>query len=205
MSMIGSMSHKEVREKVCLKQFDTNLRSQLQEIALFIGKNPELALQEHKACAFLADFFEGQGFEVERGVGKIPTAFVAKKGKGKPTVAFLAEYDALPGLGHACGHNLIATCSVGAAVALAQVLNLRSGQIQVIGTPAEEAYGGKVALLKNGVFKGVDAAMMVHPDNRTEPIKRMLGIQEIKIIFHGKSDHAAAEPEKGINALDAAV
>ncbi|HEX9418327.1 MAG TPA: M20/M25/M40 family metallo-hydrolase, partial [Methylomirabilota bacterium] len=142
------------------------LADDLEKISLQIHGNPELCFKEEKASGWLSDFLEKQGARVERGVGGLPTAFRAtiEGAKPGPTVAIMAEYDALPNIGHACGHNVIATAGAGAGAAIAASLGTLpfAGRIQVIGTPAEEGGAGKVRLMEAGVFKDVDAAMMIH-------------------------------------------
>ncbi len=175
-------------------------------LAKFIGENPELAFNEHQSKAKLTQFLERHGFLVRHGTGSLNTAFVATMSHGKgPNIGFLAEYDALPGIGHGCGHNLIGVASCGAGVALGRELKSVYGTVTVVGCPAEEGGGGKVLLAKKGVFKNLTVAMMAHPDSRTEVIKYMLALHELDIYFHGRAAHAASEPEKGINALQAAV
>ncbi len=171
----------------------------------FLHANPELAYEEHKAAKLLTAILEEHGFAVARGAAGLPTAFLARAGSGRPRIAFLAEYDALPGLGHACGHNLIGTASVGAGVAVKAILDKTSGEALVVGCPAEEKGGGKIDLVESGLFAGVDAAMLVHPSNRTEMVKLALGMCELTVEYFGKASHAAASPEQGINALDAVV
>ncbi len=174
----------------------------------YLHANPEVAYEEHKAAAHLADFLERQGFRVERHVGGLPTAFRATCGApagAAPGIAFLAEYDALPGLGHACGHNLIATGSLGAALGARALLDHVAGRILVVGCPAEERGGGKIALAQAGLFDGCTAAMLVHPSNRTEIIKLALGMRPLRVEFFGRASHAAASPHEGLNALDAVL
>ena len=171
----------------------------------FLHANPELAYEEHKAAEQLTRIAEQHGFAVTRGVAGLPTAFTARVGTGSPRIAFLAEYDALPGLGHACGHNLIGTASLGAALGVKAVLDLTRGEVLLVGCPAEEKGGGKIPLVESGIFAGTDAAMLVHPSNRTEMVKLALGMRELTVEFFGKASHAAASPERGINALDAVV
>ncbi|HXZ43647.1 MAG TPA: M20 family metallopeptidase, partial [archaeon] len=171
----------------------------------FLYANPELAYEEQKAAEHLTAILEHHDFAVSRGVAGLPTAFLARTGSGEPRLAFLAEYDALPGLGHACGHNLIGTASLGAALAVKAILNEMPGEVLLIGCPAEEKGGGKVSLVDSGVFAGMDAAMLVHPSNRTEMVKLALAVRELTVEFFGKASHAAASPEQGINALDAVV
>lgn len=182
-------------------------RDELVRIADTIHANPELAFEEFESVALLSGTLEENGFAVERGVAKLETAFVAtlRGQEGGPTVAFLAEYDALPNLGHACGHNLIGTAAVGAGLALKAVLPDLAGTIQVIGTPAEEGGGGKAIMVEAGIFGGVDAAMMVHPSNRNMTRRKSLTSYKISAEFFGKAAHAAAWPDEGINALDAVI
>jgi amidohydrolase len=183
------------------------LAADLERLSRQIHDNPELAYQEVKAAAWLAEFLERQGFAVERGVAGIETAFRASIGTGEgPTVAILCEYDALPGIGHACGHNIIAAAGAGAGAALAAVRDrLPKGRVQVIGTPAEEGGGGKVRLIKGGVFRSVDAAMMIHGFDRWIMHQDLLGIVRIGLEFSGKAAHASADPWEGVNALDAVI
>jgi amidohydrolase len=182
-------------------------QDQLVELARTLHQNPEIAFQEHQSAALLADALADAGFDVQRGAGGLETAFVATlHGAGDgPTVAFLAEYDALPELGHACGHNLIGTAAIGAGLAMQAVLPHLDGTIQVIGTPAEEGGGGKVYLVDAGLFDDVDAAMMFHPSNRNMTRRTALSAIPLNIEFFGKAAHAASVPDKGINALDALI
>lgn len=183
------------------------LSKELWDLALRIHANPELGFEEHKAAAWLTEILERGGFRVERGIGGLPTAFraVHPAENPGPRIAILAEYDALPELGHACGHNLIAAIAVGAALGLAPFKANLPGTLLVLGTPAEEGGGGKIKLIQAGVFRDVDAAMMVHPSDQTVVDRGSLAITEVKIEFHGKAAHASSEPEKGINALDAVI
>ena len=193
--------------KASITQAVDRLADELEALSHRIHAHPELAYQEVKACAWLGDFLAGQGFEVEQGVGGVETAFRAtiETGDG-PTVAILCEYDALPGIGHACGHNVIATSGAGAGAALAAVrAQLPKGRIQVIGTPAEEGGGGKVKLIKSGVFEDVDCAMMIHGFDRTLLHQDLLGIVRGTFEFTGKASHASADPWEGNNALDAVI
>jgi amidohydrolase len=182
------------------------LKPELLEISRFLHANPELAFEEHKAAERLSRTMEKHGFSVERSVAGLATAFTAScVSADGPTIAFLAEYDALPGIGHACGHNLIAAGSVGAGLALKAALGEVGGRVLVVGCPAEEKGGGKIPLVESGVFRSVDAAMLVHPSNRTEIVKRALGMRDVQVEFFGKASHAAATPHLGINALDAVI
>ena len=178
-------------------------RHQLSELSLKIHANPELGFQEAKAAGWLTRYLEENGFSVERGIGGLPTAFKASYGKGKPAIAILAEYDALPDLGHACGHNLIAAAAIGAGVASQPAIDQFGGSILVMGTPAEELYGGKAIMAERGAFNDLDVAMMVHPGTYDAAITHALACQTLEIEFLGKAAHAAAQPEKGINALEA--
>ncbi len=179
---------------------------QLWEVSTAVFNQPETAFKEYKACTILTKTLAEAGYKVDTGIGGLETAFRASMGKHSgPKIAILAEYDALVGLGHACGHNLIATAAVGAAIGLASISAKLKGQIQIIGTPAEEGGGGKVILAKAGVFDGIDAAMMFHPASKNMVLRRSLADVEVKIEFYGKASHAAAAPEEGINALDAMI
>ncbi len=191
--------------KDSISQAVDRLGDELEALSRQIHDHPELAYEEVKACGWLSDFLAKQGYKVERGVGGVETAFRAtiETGVG-PTIAILCEYDALPGIGHACGHNVIATSGAGAGAALAAVkAQLPKGRIQVIGTPAEEGGGGKVKLIKAGVFKDVDCAMMIHGFDRTILHQDLLGIARGTFEFTGKASHASADPWEGVNALDA--
>jgi amidohydrolase len=191
-------------KQAIIRQIDT-VRPQLKELALKIHDNPEVGLKEIKASGWLMQYLEENGFSVERGICDMPTAFRATYGKGKPFIAFLAEYDALPGLGHACGHNLICTIAVGAAVASKKTVDIYGGSIQVIGTPAEEGYGGKTAMARYGIFSDLDAAMMVHPESTDVATVTALACQTVRVEYFGKAAHASANPAAGINALDALI
>ncbi len=178
-------------------------RRQLTKLSLEIHANPELGFQEVKAAAWLTRFLEENGFSIEPGIGELPTAFRASYGQGPPTIAILAEYDALPGLGHACGHNIIATGAVGAGVAAKPAIDQCGGSVLVIGTPAEELYGGKILMAQSGAFDNLDMAMLVHPGTRNSATTQALACITLEVEFWGKAAHAAAQPEAGINALDA--
>lgn len=173
----------------------------LDRLALAIHANPEVAYQEHAAVALLTEYIESQGGSVVKPVGGLETAFVSDSGQGGPLVAILGEYDALPGVGHACGHNLMGTAAVGAYLAVRDVLE-GSGRLRLVGCPAEERGSGKVALLQAKVFDGVDAALMFHPGDRDELDPLMLAMVTLDVEFRGKAAHASAEPHAGVNALD---
>lgn len=196
---------KELKQRV--RQQVEAMREALIHISDAIHAHPEIAFQEYESAALLSKTLEENGFAVERGVAGLETAFVATlHGKeAGSTVAFLAEYDALPEIGHACGHNLIGTSAVGAGLAMKTVLPELAGTIQVIGTPAEEGGGGKILMVNGGVFEGVDAAMMVHPSSYTMTRRRSKTSHDIKVEFYGKPAHASASPDLGINALDALI
>jgi amidohydrolase len=184
------------------------LGDELEALSRRIHGHPELGYQEVQASAWLAEFLESKGMKVERGVGGVPTAFRAAAGGAGtgPTVAFLCEYDALPGLGHACGHNVIAAAGAGAGAALAVLqARLPAGRIEVIGTPAEEGGGGKVKLVRAGVFERVDCAMMIHGFDRTILHQDLLGIVRADFEWRGRAAHASADPWEGVNALDACI
>jgi len=176
---------------------------QLAEISAQIHDHPETGFQETMASGWLTQYLDENGFAVQRGICDLPTAFRASYGEGEPVIALLAEYDALPDLGHACGHNIIATSSIGAAVASKPAIDRFGGTILVIGTPAEELYGGKVIMVEKGAFRDVDIAMMVHPGVYDVAVNQALACQTLEVEFFGRAAHAAAYPEKGINALDA--
>jgi amidohydrolase len=186
-------------------------RKRLTEIATWMYENPELGSEEYKAYALLTEELERQGAKVEKQLLGIPTAFSASwKGEKKgPKVAVLAEYDALPGVGHGCGHNLIAASAIGSGVAAARVVRDLPGEILVVGTPAEEgrgpSAGSKVIMANKGFWDDVDAAIMLHPATRYGVGGKALGIWQLKMDFKGQTSHAAASPEKGINALNAAT
>lgn len=185
------------------------MRDRLIEISDTIHRNPELGFREYKASKLLAGELEKHGFQVEMGVSNLPTAFKAVfKGKTeKPKIAFLAEYDALPKLGHACGHNIIGTAAIGAAIALSKVMSDLNGEIMVFGTPAEEGYvenaGGKVLMLDE--IAKADAAIMLHPSDANYVGYSSLAREAFRIEFFGKAAHAAGAPHKGVNALEALI
>ena len=175
----------------------------LDDLALRIHAHPELAFEERFASAALADCVASQGAAVSRGTGGLETAFMSESGRGSPTVAILAEYDALPGIGHACGHNLMGTASVAAYLAVRDVLDGLPGRVRLLGTPAEERGNGKVQLIRAGLFADVDAAMMFHAGDRDEVDPLMLALVNLDVEFIGRAAHASAKPHEGRNALDA--
>lgn len=177
------------------------------ELAKYIWDNPELGHREFKAMDALVNKLKEEGFSVETGTSQMNTAFKAVYGgvKPGPTIALLAEYDALPELGHGCGHNLIGVGSVLAAVSLKESVDNLGGTVIVIGTPAEETDGGKVKMVEMGVFDDVDVAMMIHPSQAYESSGSSMAMEALQFDFYGKPAHGAAAPHKGVNALDALV
>ena len=183
------------------------LGDELTALSLDIHAHPELAFQETHAADRLARFLAARGFRVEAGVGGVPTAFRASLETGPgPTLAILCEYDALPGVGHACGHNVIAAAGAGAGAALMAACDgLPAGRVLVIGTPAEERGGGKGCLVEAGLFRDVDAAMMIHGFDRTLLHQDLLGVARVSFEWAGRAAHASVDPWEGVNALDACV
>ncbi|GAA5058374.1 amidohydrolase [Thermocatellispora tengchongensis] len=165
--------------------------------------HPELGFEEVRASAWLGEELTAHGFRVEAGVCDLPTAFVATAGSGPLVIGICAEYDALPGIGHACGHNVIAGAAVAAGIGLAEVADEIGVTVKVIGTPAEENGGGKVLMIERGAFEGLDAAMMVHPAPRERLDPPVLARAQLHIEYEGRPAHASACPEDGINAADA--
>jgi len=180
-------------------------REELIELSLGIHQNPELGFQEVTASRRLTSYLKQNGFKVEKGICQLATAFSGEYGSGKPRTALLAEYDALPELGHACGHNIIAASAVGAGVALKSAIDQLGGSVVVIGTPAEELHCGKGIMVQRGAFDDIDAAMMVHPSIVDVASTQALACISLEVEFIGKAAHAAALPEDGINALEAMI
>jgi len=178
-------------------------RSDLIALSHSIHAEPELAFEEHRSAAKLVEFLRGRGFEVRTGIADLPTAFEASYGSGDLVIGILAEYDALPEIGHACGHNIIAASAVGAGLALAPVADELGITVRVIGTPAEETGGGKILMLERGVFDDVAAALMVHPGPFDIVGAMSLALADLAITFTGREAHASAAPEFGRNAADA--
>ena len=170
-----------------------------------IHENPELNFEEHFAHEVLTGILEDEGLKPIRGAYDLETAFEASVGDKGSTVAVLCEYDALPDIGHACGHNIIATAGLGAGLAAAKVAERMGGELRILGTPAEEGGGGKVFMADRGAFNDVDAAMMVHPASGDLVRMNTIAIQRLHVGYQGKAAHAAAAPHRGHNALDAAV
>jgi amidohydrolase len=180
-------------------------RDELVALSRRIHGAPELAFQEERACAWLCEALAGAGLAVEAGAYELPTAFVARAGSGPLRLVLCAEYDALPEVGHACGHNLIAAMTVGAGVALAEVADDLGIEVTVLGTPAEETGGGKLLLLDRGAFASAHAAMMVHPAPFEMADTPVIACTQFEVHYTGKEAHAAAYPELGVNAADALV
>ncbi|MDQ3879868.1 MAG: M20 family metallopeptidase [Chloroflexota bacterium] len=184
------------------------VRDEALELSHRVHDTPEIAFQEHRAAAWTAELLERHGFDVVRGIGGLDTAIEARRRGTRPgpVVAFLGEYDALPEVGHGCGHNLMCSSSAAAAVAAADTVGADfAGEIRFVGTPAEEAGNGKIPLIEAGVFRDVDAALQFHPSDRTSSEIRCLALTEIGVAFHGVTAHASADPWLGRNALDALV
>jgi len=199
------MSDKDcLKDEIC-KALDGFL-PRFREIALAIHARPELGNQERFASGLLSEELQGRGFKVQYPYAGLETAFRAERGSGQPPkVAFLAEYDALPELGHACGHNLSGAASAAAAIGLGAVLDRLAGTAVVLGTPDEEGAGGKIDLIEAGAFKDINWAMMVHASSRTILESRYRAARSCEFVFRGKASHAVTSPEEGINALDALI
>lgn len=181
-------------------------RDALAKLSKDIHANPELRFEEHKAAAWIAELLRARGFEVEHGLAGMSTALRARRGNGKgPKVAILGEYDALPDIGHACGHNLIAASAVGAFLAAASVAEKAGGEVQFLGTPAEEGGGGKIKMIEAGCFEGIEAAMMFHPFDRDILAHPALASVWLAMTFKGAPAHGAAAPHDGKSALTACM
>jgi amidohydrolase len=181
-----------------------SLREELLSLSHAIHQEPELALEEFKAARRLTDAVARHDLPVQRESFGLKTSYVSEFGKG-PAIAILSEYDALPGVGHACGHNIIATAGLGATLALAKLGARLPGRVRYLGTPAEERFGGKEMIAREGAFDGVDAAMMIHPANLNITTMPCIAISEVEVTYHGRAAHASAMPYRGLNALDAVV
>lgn len=178
---------------------------ELVEINRWMYDNPEIGFQEHNTSSRLAEFLGAGGFAVEYPAYGLDTCFAARAGSGGPEVIICAEYDALPEVGHACGHNIIATAALGAGIAVRGLVDELGIRVTVLGTPAEEAFGGKVDLINAGAFAGAAAAMMIHPSTDDTLDARVLAVSHVDVEFHGHEAHASGFPQHGVNALDAAV
>ncbi len=182
-----------------------DLAPALIEVSHDIWEHPELCFEEHHAHDLLCDVLEKHGLSTTRHAYGLDTAFEATAGESGATVAVMCEYDALPGIGHACGHNIIAAAGLGAGLAAAAVANDAGGRIRILGTPAEEGGGGKVFMARAGALEGLTAAMMVHPADGDLGTMDCIAIHQLEAVYEGRAAHAAAAPHKGVNALDAAV
>ncbi|MFQ5967117.1 MAG: M20 family metallopeptidase [Acidimicrobiia bacterium] len=194
------MNHKELAEQRLME-----VEPELRQISRWMYDHPELGNQEHQTSRRLAQFLEERGFDVEFPAYGLNTAFAGRTGSEGPEIIICAEYDALPDVGHACGHNLIATSALGAGYALAAVADDLGIKVTVLGTPAEEKLGGKIDLIRAGAFQTGAAAMMVHPSPKNVLDPQSLAVRHLDVEYHGKTAHAAATPQEGINALDAFV
>lgn len=197
------MHLESLKSQVC-RYIDDNA-SMLVETSHDIHAKPELAFHEKEAARILTSRVEGSGLKVNRSAYGLSTAYETEFGNDGANVAILSEYDALPGIGHACGHNIIAVMGLGASLALASVSSHLNGHVRYLGTPAEEKGGGKELMAQEGAFDGVDAAMMVHPAGVDLSTMPCICVSEVRVTYHGKSAHASAMPHAGINALDALV
>ncbi len=184
-----------------------SIKNELIELSEYIYKNPELGYEEFKSSNAHVELLEKHGFKVKKGYMDMKTAFRAEFDSGKEglSIAYLSEYDALPGIGHGCGHNLLGAVSTGAGIVLSKIISELGGKVVVFGTPAEETSGAKVVMADNGGFNDIDIAMLVHPSYKHFKSGLSLALQAIEFTFKGKPAHAAVSPESGINALDAAI
>lgn len=192
-----------------LYEIENILKKDIEEVSDYIFKNPELGNEEYKASEYIVNKLKENGFNVEENYCGMKTAFRAEKGSGSPKIAFLAEYDALPGYGkekkpgHACGHNWIAASTYGSALTLSKIIDKLGGTVILIGTPAEETVGGKVPMVEQGAFDDIDIVLQSHLESQNNIACKTLAIDCIKFQFRGRASHAAAHPEDGVNALDA--
>jgi amidohydrolase len=189
--------------KDAAKSIIEHARDGLIDLSHRVHAHPELAFEEERSSAWAAGALSDAGLAVETGVFDLPTAFVAREGRGPLHIGICAEYDALPEIGHACGHNIICSAAVGAGIALAGLADDLGITVTVFGTPAEEGGGGKILMLDRGAFAGVHAAMMVHPAPLEQAVMGCLAVAHVNVDYHGKAAHASAYPEEGINAADA--
>lgn len=203
------MSNLKTDIKNEIQQTALESKGVFEDISSYIFENPELAFEEHKAQKILSDCLESNGFKVDRGIANLETSFEAtyKNGEDGPVIAFLAEYDALPEIGHACGHNIIGTSSVGAGIILKDMMEKHDikGTLKVIGTPAEERVGGKLIMIEEGVFNNIDAAFILHPADASMPDDISFACVNLEITFDGKASHAAAFPWGGSSALNGVI
>ncbi|MGM0641083.1 MAG: M20 family metallopeptidase [Thermotogota bacterium] len=198
------MEINEIKELLS-KNIDNN-KEKIFKVSEFLKENPEIGFEEYKANEFLTNELKSLGFNITKPTDKLPTSFIGKlPGKVKDKkIAILFEYDALPGIGHGCGHNMISAISYGACLGLSE-LNDLPGEIYAVGCPGEENGGGKVILANEGIFDEFDAAMMIHPATENKVYSTSLALDAIKFVFKGQTAHASSSPEKGINALDAVI
>lgn len=198
------MSLQSLKQELC--QAVDSMRDELVSVSHAIHEKPELAFEERFASRLLADTVEKHGLKVDRGAYGVETAYAATFGsKGGPVMSILSEYDALPGIGHACGHNIIAAIGLGASLALSKQGPRMKGQVRYMGTPAEERGSGKEIMAQHGAFAGVDAAMMVHPAGFDMMHMPAIALAEVEAIYHGRAAHASAMAYRGLNALDGVV
>ena len=191
------------KEKV--KESLGKLIPSLEEVSDWMYENPELGFEEYKTSEHLINYMRSNGREVKTPVGGLDTAFSSSIGSSGPLVVLCVEYDALPEIGHACGHNIIATASIGAGIALKEIAEDLNIRVKILGTPAEEGGGGKIVLLDEGEFEDASCSMMIHPAPYNVANPTLTTIQQYKVEFFGKDAHAAGAPEEGINALDAQI
>jgi amidohydrolase len=187
----------------CVEDAVNARRGDLTELSHAIHAEPELAFAEHRSCAKTQSLVAERGFEITKGLGGLDTAFRASFGDGPLVIGVCAEYDALPGIGHACGHNIIAASAVGTALALAEVADDLGLKVVLVGTPAEEKGGGKVLLLNAGAFDDIAATVMLHPGPLDIAAARSLALSQVAVEYHGREAHAAVAPYLGVNAVDA--
>jgi amidohydrolase len=183
-------------------------RSEIVDLSHRIHANPEVAFEEHQAAAWIAEILARHGFEVEAPAGRLATAMRATRRGGRgdgPRIGILAEYDALPGLGHGCGHNTMAASGVGAALALASIADELPGEVVFLGCPAEERGSGKAYMIEDGLFADIDAALLFHPCDRSHVVSDPLASEDVEVLFTGLQAHASSDPWRGRNALDAMV
>ncbi|MBI3753219.1 MAG: M20 family metallopeptidase [Deltaproteobacteria bacterium] len=191
--------------KTEILNFLDSLKNRLFSLSCDFYHNPETGLKEYKTSAACVAILEEFGFTADKAVAGLETAFKAAFGNGRPAIAFLVEMDALPQIGHGCGHNISGVASLGAAIAVSQAIPKIGGNVVVLGTPAEEIGVGKIAMIKAGLFNGLDCAMMTHPSSKRMVTRIFLGLIRLNLHFKGRASHASAYPEEGINALDAVI
>ena len=194
------MNNKE-KFKISLDQ----IFKELCDVSDWMYQNPELGFEEFKTSRYLVDFIESKNTKVNYPAHELDTAFDVTFGKSGPLVVICVEYDALPEIGHACGHNIIATASIGAGLGLKDLANDLGIRVKLLGTPAEEGGGGKIILLNNGAFEDAKCSMMIHPGHENVVNPTFTTIQQYTVEFFGKDAHAAGAPQEGINALDAQI